>query len=74
MSALDDALVEHRIGDLQEATDVRSSDVVAGHTELVGSGNALRVDRLHDAVQALVDLLAGCLGEWSYYSVSTSVD
>jgi hypothetical protein len=54
----DEALVHHRVGDLEEAGDVGAVDVVAGGAVLGGGVDALLVDGLHDAVQAGVDLFA----------------
>src|SRR5512141_2727560 len=56
---LDESLVDHRVGDLEEAGDVRPVDVVAGRPEPLGRLTAGRVDRLHDEVQPVVDFLAG---------------
>src|SRR5664280_3230662 len=56
---LDESLVDHRVGDLEEAGDVRPVDVVAGCPELVGRLAAGPVNGFHDEVQPVVHLLAG---------------
>src|SRR4029453_11614954 len=48
--ALDDPLVHHRIGDLQEARDVRAVHVVPRRRETLGRLDASLVDALHDDV------------------------
>src|SRR3989337_3812059 len=55
---LDDPLVEHRVGHLHEARDVGAVHVVAGRAVLLGRLAALLVDRLHDVLQAGLELLA----------------
>src|SRR5215217_5354962 len=55
---LDDALVEHRVGDLHETGDVRAEHVIALTPVLLGGHPTLPVDRLHDVFQPAVDLLA----------------
>src|SRR4051812_11785124 len=55
---LDDALVEHRVGDLDETGDVRAEHVIAFAPVLLGGHPTLPVDRLHDVLQPPVDLLA----------------
>src|SRR5687768_6380925 len=54
---LDYTLIEHRVGDLDEAGDVGALHVV--HELAVGSVlHAGGVDRLHDSLEAGVDLFA----------------
>ena len=55
---LDDALVEHGVGDLAETGDIGANDVVARRTVVARRFFDLGVDRPHDVMQALVDLFA----------------
>src|SRR5262249_47489900 len=55
---LDYALIDHRVGDFQEAGDVGAVDVVARSPEPLGSVGARLVDAAHDHAQPLVDLFA----------------
>src|SRR5664280_78043 len=54
----DEALVQHRVGDLEEARDVGACHVVALDAVSIGGFDALPVDGLHDAVQARVHFFA----------------
>src|SRR5205814_2029838 len=56
---LDQTLVHHRVGHLQEPRDVRAVDVVPRRAEAVRRLDARLVNRLHDEAEAVVDLLAG---------------
>src|SRR5512137_887196 len=58
-SGLDDALVQHRVGDLEEAGDVGAVDVVTRRAETIRRLDARLVDALHDELEAAVHLLAG---------------
>ena len=52
-------LVQHRIGDFEEAADVGSVDQVAGRAVHLGRLVAGLVDGDHDLVQTIVHFLAG---------------
>src|SRR5438067_13123427 len=55
---LDDALIEHRVRDLEEAGDVGPVDVVAGGAEALRRLQAGGMDALHDDAEPVVHLLA----------------
>ena len=57
--SLDDALSHHGVGNLQEASDVGASHVVALHAKLLGRVVARVIDATHDALETGVDLLEG---------------
>src|SRR5688572_5330169 len=54
---LHDALIEHRVGDAHESTDVRAADVVH-EVALFAVLDARLVDRPHDLPEPRIDLLA----------------
>ena len=46
------ALIEHRVGNLNEAGDVRTDNEIAGMTVLGGRFPCILVDRRHDVAEA----------------------
>ena len=54
-----DALGDHRVGDLDEAGEVGSGNVVALHAVLLGRVVGVVVDGLHDVLELGVDLFGG---------------
>src|SRR5258706_9401349 len=58
-AGLDQALVQHRVGDLEEAANVGAVDEIARRSVLLRGLEAGLVDRDHDGVQPLVHLVAG---------------
>src|SRR5436309_16123127 len=53
----DQALIHHRLGNLEESGDVRTVDVVAGSAEHLGGLAAAGVNRPHDLVETIVYFL-----------------
>src|SRR5215471_15174685 len=59
LPTLHQTLVQHGVGDLQEASNVGAVYQVAGRAVFLGRFEAVLVDGDHDLVQTLVDLLSG---------------
>ena len=59
LHVLHQALIQHGIGDLQEAADVGAVHQIAGRTVFLGRFEAVLVDGDHDFVQFVVYFFAG---------------
>jgi hypothetical protein len=57
--SLHQALIQHRVGYFEEASDVGAIDQIAGRAVFLGSLVAVAVDGNHDFVELVIHFLAG---------------